>query len=162
MFCHGGDPEEAALRRSTLRFFLDLSAGTDGVPVDQDTFRRLIYFRDLGNGLRYTPRAEVARTARRWQLYQAREYYSLALNRLWALLSAWGAGRSAAGAVSVPVVDWWDWLDSALDFGPVGRELGAGDPGITIRAPLADLARWAATAAGAGAGIDDICRRTAR
>ena len=140
VFCHGGDPEEAALRRSTLRFFLDLSAGTDGVPVDQDTFRRLIYFRDLGNGLRYTPRAEVARTARRWRLYQAREYYSLALNRLWALLSAWGAGRSAAGAVSVPVVDWWDWLDSALDFGPVGRELGAGDPGINSSTPLADLA----------------------
>ena len=24
VFCYGGDPEEAALRRATLRFFLDL------------------------------------------------------------------------------------------------------------------------------------------
>ncbi len=77
---------------------------TDGVPVDQDMFRRLIYFRDLGDGLQYVPRAEVERTARRWRLYQAREYYSLALSRLWALLCAWGAGQSAAGAVSVPVL----------------------------------------------------------
>ena len=151
VFCYGGDPEEAALRRSTLRFFLDLSAGTDGVRVDQDTFRRLIYFRDLGGGLRYVPRADVARTARRWRLYQAREYYSLALNRLWALLTAWGAERSAAGAVSVPVADWWEWLDSAMDFGLVGRELGAGDPGIASSAPLADLASWIRTTAGTGA-----------
>ena len=153
VFCYGGDPEEAALRRATLRFFLDLSAATDGVPVDQDTFRRLIYFRDLGDGLRYVPRAEVARTARRWRLYQAREYYSLAINRLWALLSAWGAGRSAGGAMSVPVADWWDWLDSALDFGPVGRELGAGDPGISSSAPLADLADWITATAGTGANV---------
>jgi hypothetical protein len=159
VFCYGGDPEEAALRRDTLRFFLDLSAGTDGVPVDQDTFRRLIYFRELGNGLRYTPRAEVARTARRWRLYQAREYYSLALNRLWALLTAWGAGRSAAGAVSVPVADWWHWLDSAMDFGPVGRELGAGDPGIGSSSPLADLADWITATAGTAANVDGIWPR---
>ena len=156
VFCYGGDPEEAAQRRASLRFFLDLSAVTDGVPVDQDMFRRLIYFRDLGDGLQYVPRAEVARTARRWRLYQAREYYSLALNRLWVLLSAWGAERSAAGAVSVPVGDWWDWLDSALDLGPVGGRLGVGDPGISSSAPLADLADWITAIAGTGANVDDI------
>ena len=156
VFCYGGEPEEAAQRRASLRFFLDLSAVTDGVPVDQDTFRRLIYFRDLGNGLRYVPRAEVARTARRWRLYQAREYYSLALNRLWALLTAWGAGRSAAGAVSVPVADWWYWLDSAMDFGPVGGQLGVGDPGISSSAPLADLADWITAIAGTAANVDGI------
>jgi hypothetical protein len=156
VFCYGGDPEEAAQRRASLRFFLDLSAVTDGVPVDQDMFRRLIYFRDLGDGLQYVPRAEVARTARRWRLYQAREYYSLALNRLWALLSAWGAERSAAGAVSVPVGDWWSWLDSALDLGPVGGRLGVGDPSISSSAPLADLADWITAIAGTGANVDDI------
>jgi hypothetical protein len=155
VFCYGGDPEEAAQRRGSLRFFLDLSAVTDGVPVDQDRFRRLIYFRDLGDGLQYVPRDEVARTARRWRLYQAREYYSLALNRLWAMLNAWGAERSAAGAVSVPV-GWWSWLDSALDFGPVGGRLAAGDPGISSSAPLADLADWITAAAGTGGNIDDI------
>jgi hypothetical protein len=156
VFCYGGDPEEATLRRATLRFFLDLSAVIDGIRIDQDTFRQLIYFRDLGDGRPYVPRAEVARTARRWRLYQAREYYSLALNQLWALLCAWGTGRSAAGATSVPAAELWSWLDNALDFGPVGRELGAGDPGISSPAPLADLARWVATVAGTSAGIDDI------
>ncbi len=156
VFCHGGDPDEAALRRATLRFFLDLSVETDGFPVDQDTFRRLIYFRDLGDGQRYVPRAEVMRAARRWRLYQAREYYSLAFNRLWGLLCAWGADRSAAGAVSIPIAEWWAWLDGALDVGPVGRDFGAGDPGITSSAPLAELARWVAEAASTGAGVDEI------
>ncbi len=156
VFCYGGDPEEAAQRRASLRFFLDLSAVTDGVPVDQDMFRRLIYFRDLGDGLQYVPLAEVARTARRWRLYQAREYYSLALNRLWALLSTWGAQRSAAGAVSVPAGDWWDWLDSSLDLGPVGGRLGVGDPGISSSTPLTDLADWITAIAGTGANVDDI------
>jgi hypothetical protein len=73
VFCYGGDPEESAQRRASLRFFLDLSAVTDGVPVDQDMFRRLIYFRDLGDGLQYVPRAEVARTARRWPAVGAAE-----------------------------------------------------------------------------------------
>lgn len=156
VFCYGGDPDEAALRRATLRFFLDLSAGTGGVRTDQDAFRRLIYFRDLGDGLVYVPRAEVARTARRWRLYQAREYYSLALNRLWALLSTWGARQSAGGALSVPVADWWDWLDSALDFAAVGREFGVGDPGISSSAPLADLSDWITATAGTGTNVDGI------
>jgi hypothetical protein len=142
VFCHGGGPDEAARRRATLRFFLDLSAATDGVPVNQDTFRRLIYFRELGGGLRHFPRAEVARTARRWRLYQAREHYSLALNRLWAVLCGWGAERSAGGTVSVLADDWWAWLGGALDFGPVGRELAAGDPRSPRPARRSPRDRW--------------------
>ncbi len=159
VFCYGGDPEEAALRRATLRFLLDLSLATEGVPISQDTFRPLIYFRELGSGLLYRPRAGVERTARRWRLYQAREYYSLALNRLWVLLCGWGAEHSAAGAVSVPAADWWAWLDTALDFGPVARQLGIADPGVTGSTPLADLAGWLAVSAGTGTGIDDVWPR---
>src|ERR1700683_5400268 len=139
VFCRGGDPDEAARRRASLRFFLDLSVRTEGFKIDEEAFRRVIYFRDLGEGLQYEPQAEVARTARRWRLYQAREYYSLALNRLWALLSAWGAQRSAGGAVSVPIADWWEWLEGALDFGPVASRLAVGNPDIRSSAPLTDL-----------------------
>jgi hypothetical protein len=77
----------------------------------------------------------------------------VALNRLWALLSAWGTTRSVGGAVPVLVGDWWDWLDGALDFGPVAARLGISDPGIRSRSPLADLAEWAGAAAGTGEGI---------
>jgi hypothetical protein len=156
VFSYSGDLDNAARRRATLRFFLDLTAATDGTPVDEDKFRRLIYFRDLGDGMRYQPRTDAARTARRWRLYQAREYYSLALNRLWALLCAWGAGRSAGGALSVPADDWWAWLDSALDFGPVARQLGMEDPGIRSSAPLAVAANWVAASGRTGASIDDF------
>jgi hypothetical protein len=58
--------------------------------------------------------------------------------------------------VSVPLSDWWSWLDSALNFGPVGGRLGVGDPGIRSSAPLADLAAWITATAGTGANVDDI------
>ena len=155
MFAYGGDPEEAALRRATLRFFLDLSAMTDGLPVDQDTFRRLItsatWVTGCGTCLGPKWRAPPGGggSTRR------AEYYSLALNRLWALLSAWGAERSAPGRCRSRLADWWTgWTAPGLrPSRPGTRRRG---PGICSSAPLADLADWVTAAAGTGANVDDI------
>jgi hypothetical protein len=156
VFCYGGAPIEAARRRSSLRFFLDISATTGGMPVDEDLFRRLIYFRDLGATLQYRPRLGVDRVARRWRLYQAREYYSLALNQLWSLLCDWGAERSMGGAVPVPLADWWAWFDDALDFGAIGEVFGPGDPGIRSSSRLGDLTSWLAATGEIDRSVDDL------
>jgi hypothetical protein len=74
VFLHSGPGDAATIRRATLRFLLDLASQTIGTSVNEDTFRQLVYFRAHPNGATYEPRDGIERTARRWRLYQAREY----------------------------------------------------------------------------------------
>jgi len=97
-----------------------------------------------------------ARAARRWRLYQAREYYAFALNRLWRYLAEWGQARIAFSGDAVLVASWWAHVDDALDFGPLAETLGVDSAGLGAGSALAELTDWAARAAVVAPGsLDD-------
>jgi hypothetical protein len=155
VFLHAGPEGTSAIRRATLRFLLDLADQTDGVSLDEDTFRQLIYFRAHPDGAAYTPRPGIERAARRWRLYQAREYYSYALNRLWAHLCRWGLGESVGGSRPVPLAQLWKHVETALDFDQLADDLEIDDPGFGSTTPIVDVAAWASEVANVGGGLDD-------
>jgi hypothetical protein len=112
LFTHVGDPSGA--RRRTFRFLLDLSATTEDTGLDQDRFRQLVYFRCL-DADSYVPHPDTSDVARRWRLYQAREYFGFALNRLWAWLARQGLELSHDGLALVPMTDIRKLLRTELD-----------------------------------------------
>ena len=80
-FLHAGSDAES--RRASLRMMLDIAEQTQDHPLEQDRFRQLIYFGASESGASSDPIEEVKATHGKWRLYQAREYYALALNALW-------------------------------------------------------------------------------
>ena len=96
----------------------------------------------------------VGSTARRWRLYQAREYYSFALNRLWRYLAEWGQARIAVSGDAVPLADWWAHVDETLDFTSLAAVLGIDDPGFDSASTITGIANWASGAALTGGDLD--------
>lgn len=60
---------------------LDLSTCRQSQALTQDDFRQLVYFLQL-DGADYEPRQELVEVARRWRVYQGREYFAYIFNRL--------------------------------------------------------------------------------
>jgi hypothetical protein len=155
VFLHAGAEAAATTRRATLRFLLDLAQQSDGIRLDEDDFRQLIYFRAHPNGATYRPRDGMERTARRWRLYQAREYYAYALNRLWSYLCAWGLDASVGGSRPVPLATLWEHLEAALDFTGLADDFGIADPGFSATTPIVEVATWAGEVAKVTGTLDD-------
>ncbi len=154
VFLHAGSGVESAQRRATIRFLLDLARQTMGNALTEDRFRQLVYYQADTDGAAWTPSDPNVRTARRWRLYQAREYYSFALNRLWRYLAEWGQTSIAADGDPIPLADWWTHVDQALDFAPLGGLLGIDAPRLDRTSTVAELADWAGAAAHAGGDLD--------
>lgn len=117
-------------RRATLELPLDLADQTAGHALTEDRFRQLIYYRADSEEASWEPRVQVARMARRWRLYQSREYYAFALNRLWRYLTEWAQGRVAYSGDVVDQSVWWDHLDEGLASARLARALSIEDPGL--------------------------------
>jgi hypothetical protein len=154
VFLHAGSSTESAQRRATMRFLLDVACQTVGHALTEDRFRQLIYYRADTDGAAWTPLGSNVQTARRWRLYQAREYYSFALNRLWRYLAEWGQAGIAADGDPIPLTNWWAHVDQALDFAPFAALLGIDAPSLDPTSTLAELADWAGTAAHSGGDLD--------
>jgi hypothetical protein len=161
-YLHAGGEEAAGERRATMRLLLDLADQTAGHKVDEDRFRQFIYYRSSSHDLTWTPREPVTRMARRWRLYQAREYYAYALNRMWRYLVEWGQSRIAVNGDFVAAASWWDHVSAELAVGRLAQALGVDDPGLDADSPIGDLADWAGTQAHVGGSLDDVWDRTAR
>ena len=73
---------------------------TAGHALTEDRFRQLVYYQADTDGAAWTPLDPNVRTARRWRLYQAREYYSFALEPPVALPSRVGAGSHSRRAAT--------------------------------------------------------------
>ncbi|GAB3349511.1 hypothetical protein GCM10027300_12660 [Modestobacter lapidis] len=156
VFLHAGGPRDAEQRRATMRMFLDLAEQTAGYELSEDRFRRLIYFHSTGaGGAAWTPAAPNVRTARRWRLYQAREYYAYALNRMWRYLAEWGIGEVRMSGDVVPLSTWWEFIDDAIDSAALASALGVDDPHLNASSTVADLAYWATGAGNVGGDLDD-------
>lgn len=156
-FLYGGAAENAVKRRLTFRLFLDLARQTDGYPVDQDTFRQLIYFGQAENGAMFSPAQELAETRRCWRQYQAHQYYSFALNAFWDYLCIWGL-RNQGDVRPLPFEALWRHLEEALDFRLLAQRLGVPDPQISAGAGFSQLLHWLESLAGAkGSSFDTAC-----
>ena len=156
LFLHMGDPTGA--RRGTLRFLLDLCTTTNGAGLNQNRFRQLIYFRSL-DGETYAPQAGTAATARRWRLYQAREYYAFAFNRLWAWLARRGLEWSSDGLALVPLTDIWKNLRAELDASDVAAGRDITGPTFTADTSIADLVTWLTRRVNVSGDLDAVWAR---
>lgn len=125
LFLHAGAPGASAARRNTLRLILDVSQCSQDLGIGRTQFRQLIYFRTLDDST-YEPRSDLIDVARRWRIYQSREYFSFVFNRLFGWVVRRGLQESADGLSLVPVTRLWDLIEDALDNNgfATGRELG--------------------------------------
>lgn len=140
-FLYRGRQKDAAFRRGTLALLLDIADQTDGLAVDEDSFRQILYFRETEAGHRYSPRKIVLDAYLRWRLYQAREYYSFALNALWFYLCEWGIDNGGELA-PLPLQRFFDHLREGLDFNQLADRLGLPRPGLSWSSRILDLEDW--------------------
>ena len=159
-FLHRGNPDEAVARRQTLRFMCELSAQSAAAPVDEDSFRRLIYFgadhsNDDVEDSTFVPTDWTLRTARRWRLYQARDYFNTAINDMWRRLIYWGLDQEG-NRVPLPMAELRGSLDD-IDFASFASSLGVGLPGdgLSADSSYSELLEWVMSVGGVSGELDD-------
>ena len=159
-FLHLGNPGESAARRETLRFMCELSAQSAATPVDQSSFRRLIYFgADRGDehseGPAFVPSEPILHTARRWRLYQAREYFNASINEMWRRLSCWGLQREG-DRVPIPMTEVRASLKN-IDFTSFASsiEVDLPDTGISASSSYKVLLDWVMSVGAVSGELDD-------
>ena len=159
-FLHLGNQRAAAARRRTLRFMCELSAQAVAFPVDESAFRRLVYFgSDHGDedtvGPTFVPTESTLRTARRWRLYQAREYFNAAFNEVWRRLVWWGLQREG-DRFPVPMAEVLASLDG-VDFASFGSSIGVGlpDAGLSADSSFIEMLEWVTRVGAISGELDD-------
>lgn len=144
-FLHAGtDP---AARRATFCMLLDLAAQTQGVVVNEDVFRQLLFFGAADNGARYAPGDSVVEAYRRWRLYQAREYYAYALNALWYHICEWGLAQHG-DVRPIHLNALHAYLEQALDFAALAARLNVPAPALNVASGFRALLDWLQQVAG--------------
>ena len=145
LFLHRG---EAEFRRHTFRLLLDIADQAKGHAVDEDAFRQLVYFQQADNSVSYSPSQQVITPYRYWRMAQLREYFSFALNTLWAYLCDWGISNN--GDIRPLQMQFlWDHLHNALDFDALADFLGLEAPGLTSQSEFQSLLDWLSRETGA-------------
>lgn len=129
LFLHLGTPAEVASRGETLRMLLDLSKCRQEKGLWQDDFRQLVYFRQL-DGSDYKPRPELMGVARRWRVYQGREYFAYVFNRLLRWVSRRGLAATDGGLTVLPKGELWTLVDDSLGRSSQGNDLGLTLPAV--------------------------------
>ena len=159
-FLHLGNSEEAAARRRTLRFMCELSAQSASAPVNESSFRRLIYFGadhgyDGADGPTFVPTKPTLCTARRWRLYQAREYFNASLNEMWRRLICWGLEREG-DRFPVPMREVIGSLNT-IDFVSFAASIGVGlpDSGLSADSTFDELLMWVMNVGSVSGRLDD-------
>jgi hypothetical protein len=153
-FLHGGEAAEADIRRMSLRFVCDLSDQTAAQTVSQWNFRQLVYYRSDDKGRSYQPsQPDLVPVARRWRLYQHREFVAWAYNRWLQQVSLRGLSMDG-DRVPVQLSKVVASVDDA-DFASLASALGIDDPHITASQPLHSLLAWVRTAGRVAGDLDD-------
>lgn len=160
-FLHLGDPISTGSRRETLRLMCELAAQVDGAPITEPSFRRLMYYGadyeedSWSAGPTFDPTPEVLRAARRWRLYQAREYYNAALNEMWRRLTHWGLAQDG-DTYPVPMKAVLASL-RGIDFEAfcTSSEIDPPNPSIHADTPFAELLAWVSEVGDISGGLDD-------
>lgn len=159
-FLHRGNPTESAGRRETLRFMCELAAQTAEAPVDQSAFRRLVYFGADHNdveaeGATFEPNKSTLRAARRWRLYQCREYFNASINEMWRRLTYWGLERDG-DLFPVPMSEVRESLDH-IDFDGLASsmEVALPDAGLGAESRFEELLDWVTQVGRVTGELDD-------
>lgn len=153
LFAHAGTPHESIARRATLRLILDLSQVQQSEAISEDTFRQLVYFRQV-RGETFRPQPDLRDVARRWRLYQAREYFSFALNRFFAWVVRVGQNESDDGLAVIPVNRLWERIDDALDGQEFSANRNLAGAAVKGNTPASLFAERLAMEVGAEAGVN--------
>jgi hypothetical protein len=140
LFLHNGSPQEVTSRGETLRMVLDLSTRRQDEEITQDGFRQLIYFREL-DGSWYAPRGELIDVARRWRVYQGREYFGYVFNRLLRWLSRRGLAETDGGLTVLPSIRLRELIDDAIDASSGDPDIGVALPQVDVETKVADFLR---------------------
>jgi hypothetical protein len=138
LFLHSGTLQEVTARSETLRMLLDLSASSPNDAIGQDDFRQIIYFREMGDS-KYEPHAELIDVARRWRVYQGREYFGYVFNRLLRWVSRRGLAETDAGLTLLPASRLWELITTALDNSAADPEMGLALPAVDASTHVADF-----------------------
>ncbi len=158
LFLHWGNPGETPARLATLRFLLDLSQSAQSQGLDRDNFRQLAYFRRNAAGT-YQPRSDLKAVARRWRVYQAREYFSFALNRLFGWVVRKGLEESGDGLSLVAIDRLWELVDDALDTSEFVKKTKLGRRTVRSSTTAARFADILAGHVDVGPGPDAVWKR---
>jgi hypothetical protein len=161
MFTHAGSPGDGLARRQTLRLLLDLATTMQEVGITQSAFRELIYFHNV-DGEIFRPRQDLVEVARRWRLYQAREYFGFAFNRLLGWLVRRGLRLSDDGLAAIPMVKIWKMVDDALDHNNFAEATDLDTAQVSSSTPASAFADMLAAHVDVDPGIDDVWPRHGR
>ena len=138
----------------------ELAAQSVATPVDESSFRRLIYFgADRGDehskGPTFVPSEPILSTARRWRLYQAREYFNASVNEMWRRLTYWGLQREG-DRVPVPMTEVRASLEE-IDFTSFASSIGVDlpDAGISAGSSYQVLLDWVMSVGAVSGALDD-------
>ena len=160
LFAHAGGPSAATARRETLRLVLDLSGTAQPAAIGQSEFRQLVYFRRLEEA-EYVPRKDLTRVARRWRLYQAREYFAFAFNRLFGWVVRKGQLESDAGLTIVSMSRLWEMVDNALNGNTFDKKAKLEAGGIGATTVAAAFVDQLTTRLDLGGSVDAVWPRDA-
>ena len=158
LFLHSGTPYEITSRSETLRMLLDLSRCRSSEAIGQDDFRQIIYFRELENS-QYEPRAELVDVARRWRVYQGREYFGYVFNRLLRWVSRRGLAETDAGLTLLPSSGLWKLVAQALDDSATDPHMGLALPEVDASTRVADFLNALTEEVDVGVSADDVWPR---
>lgn len=150
-FLHAREAEDATdaiHRRQTLRLYLDIAAQNQTQAISSEAFRQLVYFGATSDGMAYAADASLSDTAARWKLYQAREYYTFALNALWCALADWGVARHG-DARPLPMSEFHRDVDAALPMATICDALGVPRPDLSTNTPFEHILNWLCDSVGA-------------
>ncbi|MGV8911220.1 MAG: hypothetical protein ACOH14_01270 [Rhodoglobus sp.] len=153
LFTHSGVGDEPMARRATLRLIIDLSQVQQTEAISEDIFRQLVYFRQI-QGETFQPQPDLLEIARKWRLYQAREYFSFALNRLFAWVVRTGQDESDDGLVAIPLDRLWERIDEALDGQEFSTDRNLGGAAVNGATRASSFADLLAMEVGAEAGVN--------
>jgi hypothetical protein len=158
LFLHSGTPHEITSRSETLRMLLDLSRCRSSEEIGQDDFRQIIYFRELENS-QYEPRVELVDVARRWRVYQGREYFGYVFNRLLRWVSRRGLAETDAGLTLLPLSGLWKLVAQALDDSATDPHMGLALPEVNASTRVDDFLNALTEEVDVGVSADDVWPR---
>ena len=112
-------PDAYAVKRlASLCFFLDVIDQSQGIPLQQNDLRTLIYFWSYGGHHNYEPIGNCIEPAQRWRIFQLRQYFVFVVEAFWSLFlhqiqsEALSAGEYLA------------WLINELDLAALSNQWG--------------------------------------
>ncbi len=116
----------ARRRLESLSLLLDLVDQARGMPLDRRSMRAVLYFWSYGTDHPYVPEGNLVGIAKRWRIFQLRQYYVFGIECLWALFLA------RVRDLRVSPDEYLSWLFGNLDLAALGERYG-------IRWPKHDL-----------------------